>query len=152
MANGGTEQHFVEILPRGASLPTANYATFQLADIHQPGVTVMYRLNEEQLAALNGTRSVDIGMTLKTDGEFVVSIFDLHDPDHLRKKERYLRAKQQRQQGKNPNHNATLDYKVVDETLSKEQILLIIGCIVLLAFYLAAKLTFRTDLLVERQI
>ena len=161
------QQHFVEILPRDASLPAASYATFQLADIHQPGVTLkaveqigdnaysalgeftflLHKLNADQIAALQGTRSVDIGMTLKTNGEFVVSIFDPHDPDHIRKRERYVRAKQGRQNAdEGDNRNNTLDYKV-NEKLSKEQISLIIACIALFALYVAAKLAFQKDVL-----
>ena len=166
--NGSAQHHFIEILPRDASLPAASYATFQLADIHQPGVTVkaveqigddnaystlgeftflLHRLTPDQIAALHGTRSVDIGMTLKTNGEFVVSIFDPHDPDHIRKRERYVRAKQGgRNKNATINDNNILDYQT-KEQISMEQIALIIACIALFALYVAAKLAFQKDVL-----
>ena len=102
-------QDFVEILPKDSPLPAASFATFQLADLQQPGVAVkaveeirgsddtfyaplgeftflLHRLTESEQKSLGGHRSVDIGMTLQEDGAFAVSIFDENDPEHVRKK------------------------------------------------------------------
>ena len=111
---GGNSNEFVEILHKDASLPANGYATFQLANAQQAGVTViavedvgenlpfsklgdftflLHKLTQKQRRELGDTRSVDIGMTLKENGEFVVSIFDENDPEHVRNKERLQRMK-----------------------------------------------------------
>lgn len=161
--NNGT---FVEVLPRDAPLPAAGYATFVLADRLQKGVTLnavecvgngsysslgeftflLHRLSKKQLAALS-VRSIDIGMTLKTNGEFVVSIFDANDPDHARKKERYRRAK-----GEHENTLSCKNDAAVDDHPSIEQISLLVACGVLFLLYAVAKLAFADpDVLLENE-
>jgi molecular chaperone DnaK (HSP70) len=148
---------FVEILPKDASLPANGYATFQLADVHQAGVTViavenvgdylpfskvgeftflLHKLTEKQHRQLDGPRSVDIGMTLKVNGEFVVSIFDENDPEHIRKKERH-----QRLSGSQPANK--LLYKPDTEEMTIELVILIVACIALFVVYVAVKLLFQ---------
>ena len=105
---------FLPILDKDEPLPAMGCATFALADVHQPGVTVvavedvgeelplerigeftflLRRLSEEELSKLGGKRTVDIGMTMETSGEFVVSVFDSNDPEHLERKRRYQQHK-----------------------------------------------------------
>jgi molecular chaperone DnaK (HSP70) len=161
---------FVEILPQGASLPAAGYATFVLADVGQAGISLiaaeqigdssatdtnqkrynvlgeftflLHRLSKSELTRMK-VRSVDVGMTLKENGEFVVSIFDQNDPDHIRKKEWYQKVKRAEKTG---SAAALLDMNnelhSSDVILPWEQALLLLSCVVLLLVYVAAKITF----------
>jgi molecular chaperone DnaK (HSP70) len=154
---GGNNDEFVEILRKDASLPANGYATFQLANAYQAGVTViavedvgenlpfsklgdftflLHKLTEKQRRELGDTRSVDIGMTLKENGEFVVSIFDENDPEHVRKKERH-----QRMNGSQPANK--LHYKPEKEEMTMELVSLIVACIILFFVYVAVKLLFQ---------
>jgi molecular chaperone DnaK len=154
---GGKSNEFVEILHKDASLPANGYATFQLANAHQAGVTViavedvgenlpfsklgdftflLHKLTQKQRKELGDTRSVDIGMTLKENGEFVVSIFDENDPEHVRKKERHQRMK-----GSQPANK--LLYKPEKEEMTMELISLIVACVMLFFVYVAVKLLFQ---------
>lgn len=110
---------------------------------------LLHRLSNQQISRLT-VRHVDIGMTLRQNGEFVVSIFDANDPDHIRKKERYLQAK--RKSGSETTKNqldytstgiATITKAVVDDQLSVEQVSLILACIILFFLYVAAKIAFH---------
>jgi hypothetical protein len=74
---------------------------------------------------LPAVRSVEISMLLKNSGEFIVGIFDEHDPEHLKKR-----------------HIGDLQY---NEAGSQEQTLLIIACIAMFFLYIAARVTFPPD-------
>ena len=155
---------FCEILPRDSPLPAKGYATFSLADIHQRGVTVqaveqvrtadhhdhavlyqplgdftflLHKIPPDQLKDLeNHSRQVDIGMTLNEHGEFQVSIFDPHDPDHQRKK---------RFKG---SEVGVLDYvhaAATDGSMTAEELKLVVMAISLFCFYLFAKLAIPKD-------
>jgi hypothetical protein len=153
----GNSNEFVEILRKDASLPAKGYATFQLANAHQAGVTViavenvgenlpfsklgdftflLHKLTQKQRSELGDTRSVDIGMTLKENGEFVVSIFDENDPEHVRKKERH-------QQMEGSQSINKLLYKPEKEEMTLEVVSLIVACIVLFFLYVAVKMLFQ---------
>eukprot|EP00977_Amphora_coffeiformis_P005570 scaffold1170_cov174-Amphora_coffeaeformis.AAC.54 len=94
---------FVEVISQDAALPASGSAVFQLADPLQPGVSLtaveqvdcgqiypklgeftflLARLSQDQLNALDGARSIEIRMTLRESGEFLVSYYDENDPDH----------------------------------------------------------------------
>ena len=141
---------YVPILEKNAQLPARGYATFTLASVQQRGVTViavedignslerigeftflLRRLSNDELQNMNGTRTVDIGMTMEPSGEFVVSIFDENDPEHLRKKQRY-----QHQQG----GELTFEAAISDDNLPT---VLVFACAFLLVIYIAAKLAFH---------
>ena len=161
---------FVEILPQGASLPAAGCSTFVLADVRQAGISLtavehigetssndekqggynilgeftflLHRLSKDNLSALK-IRSVEVGMTLKENGEFVVSIFDKNDPDHIRKKEWYQRAKEtEKFDPATPNLDMNSKSSPSEAPLSWEQVLLLIACIALLILYVVVKITF----------
>jgi molecular chaperone DnaK (HSP70) len=158
---------FVEILPRYATLPARGYATFQLARIDQAGVSLraveqisedsdlkylslgefsflLHRLTQKQQALLpDGVRSIDIGMELRPNGEFVVSVFDSNDPDHIRKRQIYEKSK-----GHVTDSDA--DWDCTELPLAKdndgvplEQISLVAASVVLFVLYVAVKLCFR---------
>eukprot|EP00934_Nitzschia_sp_Nitz4_P001882 Nitzschia sp. Nitz4//scaffold99_size76975//59186//61216//NITZ4_005582-RA/size76975-processed-gene-0.52-mRNA-1//-1//CDS//3329560868//1882//frame0 len=110
--------NFVEILKRNAPLPARGSSKFSLADKRQNGVSLeavemvgfdrngvpvyepiarepftflLRRLPASTLQTLK-VRSVEVGMSLGSDGQFTVSIFDEMDPEQVRKRE-YFRAK-----------------------------------------------------------
>jgi molecular chaperone DnaK (HSP70) len=104
--------HYVEILEKDAPLPAKGSATFTLANIDQFGVTVvaverigvdtyqcmgvftflLHRL-DLQLAFNNDPRQIEVGMTLESNGKFVVSVFDENDPEHRERKRAFLQQK-----------------------------------------------------------
>ena len=153
---------FLAILEKDSPLPCMGYASFTLADVHQPGVRVvavenvgddlpleqigeftflLRRLSEEQLAQLGNKRSVDIGMTMETDGKFIVSIFDPNDPEHLKKKRRYQKAKA-------AETGMVLDYheEAADEvgvTWTREEVRMMVIPILLFVLYVGVKLAFH---------
>ena len=160
------EDQFVEILSKDASLPAKGFATFQLANIHQAGVTViavenigeadkqatfsklgeftflLHKLTPSQQTEQKDTRAVDIGMVLNEDGEFTVSVFDHHDPEHIRKKERY---QQLQSNGGNQSTTSKLCYKPEQEEVSTEIVALTVACVILFLLYVAAKIMFQQE-------
>ena len=148
----GDDKSYTPILLKDAPLPAMGCATFTLADSSQPGVTVvavedtgdgvleeigeftflLRKLKQQK----EGTRQVDIGMTMETSGKFIVSIFDENDPEHVRKKRRY----QQRQQG-NGGELGFFDNDIAeDEGVPK---VLVIACVALFCMYLVVKIAFN---------
>jgi molecular chaperone DnaK (HSP70) len=142
---------YVPILEKNTQLPARGYATFTLAGIDQRGVTViavedigdsleqigeftflLRRLSNEELKLMSGTRTVDIGMTMEPSGEFIVSIFDENDPEHLRKKHTY----QEQQKG----GELAFETEINDDNLPT---VLVVACAFLLVIYVAAKLAFH---------
>lgn len=141
---------YVPILQKNTQLPAMGYGKFTLASIDQKGVTViavedvgdslerigeftflLRRLLGNELSQMNGKRTVDIGMTMEPSGEFVVSIFDENDPEHIRKKQKY-----QRQQG----GEIGFEKKVQDDGVPT---VLIIACTFLFLLYVGVKLAFH---------
>jgi hypothetical protein len=142
---------YVPILEKNTQLPARGYSTFTLAGIDQRGVTViavedigdslehigeftflLRRLSNEELKLMSGTRTVDIGMTMEPSGEFIVSIFDENDPEHLRKKHKY----QEQQKG----GELAFETEINDDNLPT---VLVVACAFLLVIYVAAKLAFH---------
>lgn len=98
---------------------------------------------------------VSIGMTLKQDGAFVVSIFDPNDPEHVQKRKRLQRAKQQHDteaEDASARHRHVIDYKEdAPESFPVEQIILFVACLFLFALYVAAKVAFHEDVRVQHE-
>jgi hypothetical protein len=46
-----------------------------------------------QLAFNNDPRQIEVGMTLESNGKFVVSVFDENDPEHRERKRAFLQQK-----------------------------------------------------------
>ena len=171
--------HYVPILYKDSPLPAKGSATFTLADRHQSGVTVvaveqigpgevyqcmgvfdflLFRLPEKE--SIHSTsnddngRHVEVGMTLETSGQFVVSIFDENDPDHREKRRRYLKEKALKEgvdtsTGAGWKYDANLDrFYEEDEddgrvACSGTEIGLVILCSVLFALYVGARMAFN---------
>ena len=128
---------------------------------------LLHRLSKDQIHRLrdheNGIRTVDVGMTLKESGEFVVSIFDQNDPDHIRKKQRYQRNKAANE-GRTPDrmmHRSTspkitkrdpddgatdMDEFEPNHPYTFEQMVLMVSCALVFVLYIATKLTFPTTI------
>ena len=141
---------YVPILQKNTQLPAMGYAKFTLASVDQKGVTVIAvedvgdsldrigeftflirRLLGDELNQMNGERTVDIGMTMEPSGEFVVSIFDENDPEHIRKKQKY-----RRQQG----GEIGFEKEVQDDAVPT---VLIIACTLIVLIYVGVKLAFH---------
>jgi molecular chaperone DnaK (HSP70) len=151
---------FICILPKDTSLPARGYATFTLADATQRGVTILavehvgdslpleslgeftfllHRLSQEVLDQLeNGKRTIDVGFTMETSGQFVVSIFDPNDPDHVRKRQRYQQQKAKQEGLELGFHDISQEDK-----MPMEQIALIVASVLLFVLYLVVKLVFN---------
>ena len=193
---------FVQLISRGTTLPATGSATFQLAHVRQPGVTVsaveriesvnqdgglfgstfvnlgvftflLHQLTPTQLAQLennkdngggSGThRYVEIQMTLKETGEFVVGVIDENDPEQSqrrrRQRTRQRRSKRskedmttmtkkkdlQQQQHERLGYNSARGENE-EEGIPQEQILLIVACIALFFLYLGLKVLFQDEL------
>ncbi|KAL7473955.1 hypothetical protein ACHAXS_014294 [Conticribra weissflogii] len=161
------EGHYVPILVKDAPLPAVGNATFTLADIDQPGVTIvavekigpgevyqcmevfhflLYRLDDETRKSLDA-RNVEVGMTLETSGKFVVSIFDENDPEHRERRRRYLKEKALA--GRTPeSDDDQLEefYKSEEQNVrascSGTEIGLVLVCAILFALYVGARIAF----------
>jgi len=151
---------FVEVISQDAALPASGSAVFQLADPLQPGVSLtaveqidggqiypklgeftflLARLSQDQLNALNGSRSIEIRMTLRESGEFLVSYYDENDPEHTDMKSSI-------QSNQTKYKAPVLTYRQDDEKISFEQLLLIVSCIILFFAYVAARVYFQEEL------
>lgn len=161
----GSEQGFVNIIPRNALLPAAGSATFALANKYQAGVTVraveevcpgvyepmrnedfsfiLRKLTAEQFESISH-RTIQVGMKLDVDGRFIVSIFDENDPEQVLKKDRFERTKKLA---------GDLEY-IIDmikvehehDSITSEQITLMVALISLFVLYIAVKMTFTDPL------
>ena len=149
---------FVEIISQDTALPASGSAVFQLADPQQPGVTLtaveqvdggriypklgeftflLARMSREKLDCLDGPRSIEIRMTLRETGEFLVSYYDENDPEHAGMKPSSRRYDKQ-------SGAPVLAFRQEDGT--KEQLLLMVSCVVLLFAYVAARIYFQEEL------
>jgi hypothetical protein len=138
------------------------YATFALADVHQPGVSVMAvehvgddlplenigefsfllrRISGQELDMLNKKRTVDIGMTMEPSGEFIVSVFDPNDPEHVEKKRRY-----QQHKGGSGVELGYHDNIPTDQGMTREEKIMVASSVVLLVVYIVVKLLFHDPL------
>jgi len=154
------DEAYIPILQKDMTLPAMDCSTFYLADINQPGITVvavedvgddfplqrvgeftflLRKLPDEEKASLGGRRKIQVGFTVEQSGKFIVSIFDEHDPDHLAKKRRYLEAK--RKAGELAG-----DYEAVGEESTrektKEEYFLNIAIALMIIVYFAVKVVF----------
>jgi molecular chaperone DnaK (HSP70) len=166
---------FLPILEKDTLLPAMGYATFELADVHQPGVTVvavedvgdddelpvlerigvfsflLRRLSDPKLEKLHHKkRSVDIGMTMEPSGEFIVSIFDQNDPEHVEKKRRYQQHKHKSGGGSSGvellgyhDNNVPTDKGNV---MTREEKIMMASSVLLLVIYIVVKLVFHDPL------
>jgi molecular chaperone DnaK (HSP70) len=164
LANG----HFVEIIPRNTPLPARGSATFVLADKYQAGVTIRavehvgqkddddddddkYEpMAEEDFSFLlrrllpqdyqnMSERSIQVGMKLDTQGQFMVSIFDEKDPEQVRKKERFEKASTEAVVGE---LGYITDLVWAESGTTMEQFLLMGILAGLLVLYVAVKMAF----------
>jgi molecular chaperone DnaK (HSP70) len=136
-------QHvFCELIPRDSPLPAMGSMLFDVAKAQQAGVTVLaveYVPEEELFVVLNEfsfllrrikadqttpvQRQVEVGMKLTEHGEVIVSVFDSNDPDHVR---------------------ARGFDNAVEESITLEQWLLGMSCVILFALYVVVKLNFSS--------
>jgi len=158
---------FLSILEKDSALPAMGYASFTLAHVHQPGVTVvavenvgddfslekigeftflLKRLTDKQLLSLENKRSVDIGMTMETDGKFICSIFDPNDPEHQAKKRHYQKTRAAAESGGKLDYHEQQEDKV---TWTAEEARMLIIPILLFVLYVAVKLAFHEPMIVE---
>ena len=150
--------NFVEILPRYSTLPSNGYSTFTLASSAQPGITLnvvesiqshgginffepiktftflLHRTTQKQTSK----RSVDVGMTMETNGKLIVSIYDPLDPEHVQKRNHYLRNKEKQ------NEKTNCEEIKVPES-EPIPVVLTMTCFILFGLYIAARLSF-TDI------
>lgn len=164
------EEDYVPILERGMELPAMNCATFQLKDVYQKGVTIiavedvgdefplervgsgdgtftflLHRLSDEKLKEMAKSgqgRYIEVGMTVETSGRFIVSIFDENDPEHLEKKKRYQEWKKNHAEDGDDNvvHALGPMTNIKCDKLGTEEVLLIIGCMILFLLYVGIKM------------
>lgn len=109
---------------------------------------LLHRLSDEKLKEMEKTgqgRQIQVGMTVETSGRFIVSIFDENDPEHLEKKKRYQEWKK-KHDAKDDNDNIIHALgpmaSIKGDKLGMEEVLLIIGCIILFLLYVGMKMTF----------
>jgi molecular chaperone DnaK (HSP70) len=160
--------YYVPILDKDAPLPAKGNAAFTLADVKQPGVTViaveqigpgdifqcmgvfdflLYRLEHNDDSKV---RQVKIGMALEESGEFTVSIFDEKDPDHRDKRRRYLIEKALLRDGSSikniqkdgDEHLYDEDEERIDQRYSGTEISLAIICVISFVLYVATRIAF----------
>jgi molecular chaperone DnaK (HSP70) len=161
-----SEAHFIEVIKKGSPLPATGFAPFQLADARQAGVTVqaveqvdietyesigdftflLHRMTKAQLANLgNDARLVDVGMKLNAQGEFVVSILDPHDPEHVKRRLNHEKIRAASADGSKAGHSVLNTYTATaevceGEALLTDQLVLCFVCILLFVVYVMVKL------------
>jgi molecular chaperone DnaK (HSP70) len=165
------EHAFFPILLKDSPLPSSNYKTFELENPHQKGITVhvveyvgggvglheyehvgvftflLHKLSStdrHQALNANNKRTVDVAISVDRDGNLGVSIFDWNDPEHLMKLRRYLSKKQEDV----VDIDDLVYQKLVENPkgeITVEQMLLILGCCMLIVLYIFVKLLFSTE-------
>ena len=176
LVNGGAEEEYVPILERGMTLPAMGHATFKLASTHQKGVSItavedvgqdlplerlgdftflLHRLSVSELETMQSTgRTIEVGMTIETNGKFIVSIFDSKDPEDLKKKKRYQEWKMRQQEqerickdGVNSTKAPELltlgDTLYSTEPFGKEEIYLMVIFVAVFGLYVGTRIAFN---------
>jgi molecular chaperone DnaK (HSP70) len=146
--------YYVPILEKDSPLPARGSAAFTLADVKQPGVTVIAveQIGPGDIFQCMGVfdfllcrlehnddskvRQVKIGMALEESGEFTVSIFDEKDPDHRDKRRRYLMEKALR------DGSSSEEDERMDQKYSRTEISLAIICVISFGLYVATRIAF----------
>lgn len=175
-ANPRHRGHYVPILAKHAALPAVGTAAFVLADVNQPGVTVvaaerigpgevfqcmevfhflLHRLDKDKNKINIEERTVEVGMTLETTGRLVVSIFDEHDPEHRERRRRYRKEKGAEEKEEEEEQDRWNEFYREEEddrrvSFSGTEIGLVVICAVLFALYVGARIAF-SDLEMDPQ-
>lgn len=168
---------FCEVIPRNTPLPARGAATFVLADKQQKGVTIkaveeievngasettiyyepmakepftflLRRLTKEEMATMT-SRSIEVGMKVDAEGQFMVSIFDENDPEQVRKKERFENMTHKDAVGE---LSYITDLVLSESGSSTEQILLMGTLFAVFILYLAVKMTFNDPIVEEGEL
>jgi molecular chaperone DnaK (HSP70) len=109
---------------------------------------LLHRLTSVQLERLSdGKRFVEVGMIMRQSGELVCSLYDPNDPEHVAK-----RAKVEGNDATLPlsSNQDALGYKPTDGIgFTKEQILLLILGGIVLVLYVAVKVMFADERVME---
>jgi len=159
--------YYVPILEKDSPLPARGSAAFTLADVKQPGVTVIAveQIGPGDIFQCMGVfdfllcrlehnddskvRQVKIGMALEESGEFTVSIFDEKDPDHRDKRRRYLMEMALRDGSSSVNniqkdgeHLYDEEDERMDRKYSRTEISLAIICVISFGLYVATRIAF----------
>ena len=121
---------------------------------------LLRQLSLEQIRTLS-TRTIEVGMKLDTDGNFIVSVFDANDPEHVFKRKRFAQQQQHKKEGLGGGNEADRsDFEYVkeliragkpaaeEENFSNEQVRLIAALVGIVILYIAVKIAF-VDLAVE---
>jgi hypothetical protein len=90
-----------------------------------------------------GLIAVDVAISVDRDGNLNVSIFDWNDPEHVMKLRRYLSRKEE-----DGDTDGLVYQQLVGHPrgeIPQEQILLILGCFMLIAVYVFVKLLFSSE-------
>jgi len=156
-ADNGGDEAYIPILRKDMPLPALNAKPFFLADIDQPGITIvavedigdefplqrlgeftflLHQLTDEQKAELGGRRKVEVGFIVDENGKFTVSFFDELDPDHQEKKRKYLEMK--RRAGELAGEGS----KNINHVRTREEVFLNMAVIAVLLLYVGIKLAF----------
>lgn len=174
-----SSSRFVEVLKRNAPLPAMGSTTFTLADKFQPGVTIqvvervdmnravyepiarepftflLRRLSKDEYEKIT-TRTIEVGMKVDQEGRFTVSVFDEMDPEHVRKRERFVKN-QSEAEGRGGGSSTTLRYNEMDSIgtilkvlwedshFSSDQFMLVGLLVATLVMYIGTKIAFNEE-------
>jgi len=155
------EEAYIPILTKDQPLPAVNAKLFFLADIDQPGITIvavedvgdefplqrlgeftflLHRLTEDDKASLGSRRKVEVGFVVDESGKFTVSFFDELDPDHQAKKRRYLEMK--RKAGELIGETGGDIAGDVPRPKTREEVLLNLSVVAVVLIYIFIKIAF----------
>jgi molecular chaperone DnaK (HSP70) len=87
-------------------------------------------------------RTVEVGMSLDVDGKFVASIFDVKDPEQVRKKERYQQMNSDGNKDSIGELGYIADLVMGEAGLTWSEYLLLSACLFLFFVYVAVKIAF----------
>jgi len=134
---------------------------------------LLHRLSEADANAdativTSGKRMIRVGMTVQMDGKFIVSVFDENDPEDVKKKEAYqewkkMKQKEMEEEGGDDGDGDVPVYVLGRDSdkgsngvgssnttggsgsgiSSREELLLTVGCLLLLAVYMSVKFLFH---------
>lgn len=165
---------FCPVIPRNTALPARGSATFALADMKQKGVTIraveqieivngsdtditiqyepmakedftflLRRLSKEEMDGMEH-RTIELGMKVDGQGQFMVSIFDEKDPEQVRKRERFQKLADE---GAIGELSYITDLVLAESGASTEQFLLMGTLIGVFVLYVAVKMAFNDPII-----
>jgi hypothetical protein len=144
LSNEGTPR-----VPWVVEVNGSNDTTIQYEPMAKEDFTfLLRRLSKKEIDEMQN-RTIEVGMKVDAQGQFMVSIFDEKDPEQVRKRERFQKLSDDKNAVGELSY--ITDLVLAESGSSMEQFLLFGTFIGLFVLYIAVKMAFNDPILVQEE-